>query len=366
IYSYPEGWTGPGAPWVEEIVSIEHPDGTALVATLFVYLGNTPPPAFVVAPSSPDWGKFLFSLQANGGVKFGAQHPDLNDRSAALSIPSPGASLEGLAWREGEQFGTEIWKKWAGAVQRDLVKIDGLFSTAVASFAVTAPIINSGGATAPNVGISAATAIAPGSMSAAHYTAVNTRTSAATVSTMMERDGSGRAKVAAPSASDDIATKSSSEAAATAAAQNEANWRLASALLSDDPSFALRYLTDVQGIRVIGDEFNIQLSSNGYLVVSYGVQVVFSVDKNGIGFFGHPASGQVPNIGALTDSTGGAAAGSSVAAIPDPANSPATPDGLRDDLVLNTIPAIRDAIAKLTAKVNLLNAALEAHGLVAL
>lgn len=58
-------------------------------------------------------------------------------------------------------------------------------------------------------------------------------------------------------------------------------------------------------------------------------------------------------ITALTDNTGGTA-NDTVAAIPDPADTPATADALRDDLVANTLPALRDALADLAAKVNAL------------
>ncbi len=54
---------------------------------------------------------------------------------------------------------------------------------------------------------------------------------------------------------------------------------------------------------------------------------------------------------ALTDNTGGTA-DATIAAIPDPADAPATADALRDDLVANALPAIRNAIADLAAQVN--------------
>lgn len=58
-----------------------------------------------------------------------------------------------------------------------------------------------------------------------------------------------------------------------------------------------------------------------------------------------------PAIASLTDSTGGTA-DNTVAAIPDPADTPLSADALRDDLVANTLPAIRNALADLAAKVN--------------
>lgn len=54
---------------------------------------------------------------------------------------------------------------------------------------------------------------------------------------------------------------------------------------------------------------------------------------------------------ALGDSTSGTPAGT-VAAIPNPADSPATADALRDDLVANTLPAIRNALASIITAIN--------------
>jgi len=54
---------------------------------------------------------------------------------------------------------------------------------------------------------------------------------------------------------------------------------------------------------------------------------------------------------ALTDSIGGSV-GTTLAAIPDPADSPATADALRDDLVANVLPKIRDALSSLADQVN--------------
>jgi len=53
----------------------------------------------------------------------------------------------------------------------------------------------------------------------------------------------------------------------------------------------------------------------------------------------------------LTDNSGGAA-DNTIQALPDPADAPATADALRDDLVLNLIPALRNNYADLAAKVN--------------
>lgn len=58
----------------------------------------------------------------------------------------------------------------------------------------------------------------------------------------------------------------------------------------------------------------------------------------------------------LTDSTGGAV-DNTVDAVPDPANAPLTPDALRDDIVATTLPAIRNGLAAIAAKVNELRGA---------
>lgn len=54
-----------------------------------------------------------------------------------------------------------------------------------------------------------------------------------------------------------------------------------------------------------------------------------------------------------------------VVAVPDPADAPGTADALRDDLVANTIPAIRGDLADLTDKLNTVLTRLRAHGIIA-
>lgn len=53
----------------------------------------------------------------------------------------------------------------------------------------------------------------------------------------------------------------------------------------------------------------------------------------------------------LQDNTSGTSS-KSLNAITDPADSPASADDLRDDLVSNALPAIRNNFASLSAKVN--------------
>ncbi|WP_447979078.1 cytoplasmic protein [Candidatus Nitrospira bockiana] len=56
---------------------------------------------------------------------------------------------------------------------------------------------------------------------------------------------------------------------------------------------------------------------------------------------------------ALTDNTAGTA-NTTLQAIPDPADTPASADALRDDLVANALPAIRNNFADVAAQINAL------------
>lgn len=69
------------------------------------------------------------------------------------------------------------------------------------------PPINSSGGTTPAISIDAATASVPGSMSAADKAKLDAAVSAATVSTLVMRDSSGRAQFVDPSVAADAATK---------------------------------------------------------------------------------------------------------------------------------------------------------------
>lgn len=57
----------------------------------------------------------------------------------------------------------------------------------------------------------------------------------------------------------------------------------------------------------------------------------------------------------FTDNIGGTT-GTTLAAVPDPADTPITADALRDDLVANVLPAIRDALSSLALQHNNVNA----------
>lgn len=60
-------------------------------------------------------------------------------------------------------------------------------------------------------------------------------------------------------------------------------------------------------------------------------------------------------ITALTDNSAGSA-NNTIEAMPDPTDTPATADALRDDLVAVLLPAIRNNFADVAAKVNAINA----------
>lgn len=89
-----------------------------------------------------------------------------------------------------------------------------------------------------------------------------------------------------------------------------------------------------------------------------------AVDSTGVGFFSTTPVAQESDIVALTDSSGGSA-NNTIQALTDPADTPATADALRDDLVANLIPELRNNYADLAAKYNALRDLLRAYGLMA-
>ena len=212
IYSYPPGWTGPASGWDTE--SVPQPFGGT--ADVYVYTGLGPPPSFTL-PSAPTWGKFLLKLTVQGGLMNGVPTTTLVDDATALEIISP-IGLRDAATLEGTQFDTA--RAWSGPLQENLRTLETVIGTitvdivaiettlssgVVSSVGASAPITSSGGTT-PTIGINAATGTDPGSMSAAHFTLVNGATASPTASTLIVRDGAGRAQVADPSASADIDT----------------------------------------------------------------------------------------------------------------------------------------------------------------
>ncbi len=107
------------------------------------------------------------------------------------------------------------WEKWSGSAWGDLsskylIDVDTVDGVHSSGFALIAHV-GAGGVSEHVV----ATGSVAGFMSAADKTIFDAATSAATASALMKRDGSGRAKVAAPSASDDIARKNETDAVQT-------------------------------------------------------------------------------------------------------------------------------------------------------
>ncbi len=70
-----------------------------------------------------------------------------------------------------------------------------------------------------------------------------------------------------------------------------------------------------------------------------------------LGFFGATLVTQPADVGALTDNLSGTTDGT-MQALTDPADAPASVDALRDDLVANLIPELRNNLAELTVKHN--------------
>lgn len=66
----------------------------------------------------------------------------------------------------------------------------------------------------------------------------------------------------------------------------------------------------------------------------------------------------------LTDNSAGTA-DNTIAAMASPGDSPASADALRDDIVANMLPAIRNNFADVTAKINAIIAVLEGAGIIA-
>ena len=73
---------------------------------------------------------------------------------------------------------------------------------------------------------------------------------------------------------------------------------------------------------------------------------------------------QAATFSALTDSIAGSVS-FTLAAIPNPADTPVTADALRDDLVANTIPKIRDALSSIASLLNTIRTNARAPGLFA-
>jgi hypothetical protein len=101
-------------------------------------------------------------------------------------------------------------------------------------------------------------------------------------------------------------------------------------------------------------------------VFSSSVEIDGALNHDGstAGFYGTAPTAQASASADLTDNSGGTA-NDTVQALTDPGDSPATADALRDDLVANLIPELRNNFADVTAKVNDVLTALRNLGLIA-
>ena len=67
----------------------------------------------------------------------------------------------------------------------------------------------------------------------------------------------------------------------------------------------------------------------------------------------------------LTDNSGGTASVTdTLVAMPNPADTPASADALRDDLVANTLPPLRNNIATLTARLQSITEVMRTNGMI--
>jgi hypothetical protein len=107
ISSYPPGFPCP-AGWSTDV------NGTYYVLT------NISPPSFTADASR--WGKYTFRLFVGGGIKNGVASSDMEDKSTALSVPSPSGLLD-LAAYEGQQFGGAA-RAWTADIQTNWRTID--------------------------------------------------------------------------------------------------------------------------------------------------------------------------------------------------------------------------------------------------
>lgn len=92
-------------------------------------------------------------------------------------------------------------------------------------------------------------------------------------------------------------------------------------------------------------------TANGTLSLMNGATNRIQINGTGIGFFAATPVAQQTDIGALTDNIAGTV-NTTLDAIPNPADAPATADALRDDLVANALPQIRDALSTLASQIN--------------
>jgi len=102
----------------------------------------------------------------------------------------------------------------------------------------------------------------------------------------------------------------------------------------------------IQDSGVIIDDLN-------NMLVPGEVEIDGDLDHDGsnVGFYGGIPAAQAAASANLTDNSGGTA-NDTVQALTNPVDTPASADALRDDLVANLIPELRNNFADLAAKVN--------------
>ena len=124
------------------------------------------------------------------------------------------------------------------------------------------------------------------------------------------------------------------------------------------------------GNRSILTNITFNAGSDGLSVALWGVQVFVKTALNDVrpsmapvlGFFDTTPITQESNV-RLLDNLTGEVPDSIIEIIPDPADTPSNVDALRDDLVANTIPAVRANISDLTAQINSLRMIIKNYGL---
>lgn len=111
-----------------------------------------------------------------------------------------------------------------------------------------------------------------------------------------------------------------------------------------------------------GGVLRLRYTTGDITIADFGTDGSLRHISTKLGFYGVAATTR-QTIVALTDNTGGTA-NDTLQAIPDPADTPLTADALRDDIAANILPAIRNDLADLTAKVNEMRSKLATLGLV--
>jgi hypothetical protein len=131
----------------------------------------------------------------------------------------------------------------------------------------------------------------------------------------------------------------------------------------DADSKALRLGAD-QDATILYDGTDLQINpkavGTGKMTVAGVVNTTESYQVDGTKVVGNQESA----IPSLTDNSGGTA-NDTVQALTDPVDTPLTADILRDDLVANLIPELRNNYADIAAKINTILTTLRNHGLIA-